>query len=42
MTENPLNVLLPQGAIGFPVTPFHSDYSLDLKGVAKNLEIVLE
>ena len=42
MTENPLNQLLPQGAIGFPVTPFHPDYSLDLKGFAKNLEIVLE
>lgn len=36
-----MNELLPQGAIGFPVTPFHADYSLDLEGFSRNLEIVL-
>ena len=41
MNENPLKELLPQGVIGFPVTPFHPDYSLDLEGFTKNLEIVL-
>ena len=41
MTENPLKELLPHGAIGFPVTPFHGDFSLDLEGFMRNLEIVL-
>ena len=41
MTENPLKELLPHGAIGFPVTPFHQDFSLDLEGFSRNLEIVL-
>ena len=41
MNENPLKELLPHGAIGFPVTPFHKDFSLDLEGFARNLEIVL-
>ena len=41
MSENPLSELIPQGAIGFPVTPFQTDYSLDLTGFVRNLEIVL-
>ena len=41
MSENKLRELLPQGVIGFPVTPFKADYSLDIEGFAKNLGIFL-
>jgi len=36
-----MDELFPPGAIGFPVTPFNQDHSLDLAGFAKNLEIIL-
>lgn len=35
------NELIPEGVIGFPVTPFHTDYALDLDGFRKNLEVIL-
>ena len=36
-----MDELFPPGVIGFPVTPFNQDHSLDLAGFAKNLEIIL-
>lgn len=36
-----MDELFPAGVIGFPVTPFNQDHSLDLAGFAKNLEIIL-
>ncbi len=39
--NEPENELFPPGVIGFPVTPFNQDHSLDLAGFAKNLEIIL-
>ena len=35
------NELIPEGVIGFPVTPFHADHALDLAGFRKNLEVIL-
>ena len=35
------NELIPEGVIGFPVTPFHTDYALDLEGFRSNLEVIL-
>ena len=31
-----------EGVIGFPVTPFHDDHSLDLDGHRKNVRYMLE
>ena len=39
--NEPENELFPPGVIGFPVTPFNQDHSLDLAGFAKNLEVIL-
>ena len=36
-----MDELFPPGVMGFPVTPFNQDHSLDLAGFAKNLEIIL-
>lgn len=36
-----MDELFPPGVIGFPVTPFNQDHSLDLAGFAKNLEVIL-
>ena len=41
MNENAMDELFPPGVIGFPVTPFNQDHSLDLPGFAKNLEVIL-
>jgi len=41
MSEESMDELFPPGVIGFPVTPFNQDHSLDLAGFAKNLEIIL-
>ena len=30
------------GVIAFPVTPFQSDFSLDIKGLRKNLQQLLQ
>ncbi|MFP6900805.1 MAG: dihydrodipicolinate synthase family protein [Opitutales bacterium] len=42
MTTQPFSELVPEGVIGFPVTPFHGDYSLHLEGFCSNLEMMLE
>ncbi len=42
MTDQPFSELVPEGVIGFPVTPFHGDYSLNLDGFRSNLEVMLE
>ena len=43
MSDQPFSELIPEGVIGFPVTPFHADYALNLEGFKKNLEVrVLE
>lgn len=42
MTDQPFRELIPEGAIGFPVTPFHDNYSLNLEGFKKNLEVILQ
>jgi 5-dehydro-4-deoxyglucarate dehydratase len=41
MSEKSMDELFPPGVIGFPVTPFNHDHSLDLSGFARNLEIIL-
>ena len=38
MSDQPFSELIPEGAIGFPVTPFHTDYALNLEGFKNNLE----
>jgi 5-dehydro-4-deoxyglucarate dehydratase len=42
MTEQTFSELVPEGVIGFPVTPFHGDYCLNLEGFRANLEFMLE
>lgn len=42
MTEQPFNELVPEGVIGFPVTPFHADYALNIEGFRSNLEVMLQ
>jgi 5-dehydro-4-deoxyglucarate dehydratase len=42
MTDQPFSELVPEGVIGFPVTPFHGDYCLNLEGFRSNLEFMLE
>ena len=42
MTEKTFSALVPEGVIGFPVTPFHADCSLHLEGFRSNLEVMLE
>ncbi|MBL62393.1 MAG: hypothetical protein CMI30_03190 [Opitutae bacterium] len=42
MTDQPFSELVPEGVIGFPVTPFHGDFSLHLDGFRSNLEFMLE
>ena len=42
MTDQPFYELVPEGVIGFPVTPFHGDFSLHLDGFRSNLEFMLE
>ena len=42
MTEQTFSELVPEGVIGFPVTPFHGDYCLHLEGFRSNLEFMLE
>ncbi|MBG31186.1 MAG: hypothetical protein CMI31_14490 [Opitutae bacterium] len=42
MTEQPFSELVPEGVIGFPVTPFHGDYCLNSEGFRDNLEFMLE
>ena len=40
MSPNELRARL-QGVIGFPVTPFNADLSLDLEGLRRNLRAML-
>ena len=42
MSEQPFNELVPEGVIGFPITPFHADYALNLEGFRSNLEVMLQ
>jgi 5-dehydro-4-deoxyglucarate dehydratase len=42
MSDQPFSELIPEGAIGFPVTPFHTDYALNLEGFKNNLEVILQ
>ena len=42
MSDQPFSELIPEGVIGFPVTPFHTDYALNLEGFKKNLEVILQ
>ncbi|SVD21773.1 uncharacterized protein METZ01_LOCUS374627, partial [marine metagenome] len=42
MTEQPFNELIPEGVIGFPITPFHADYALNIEGFRSNLEVMLQ
>lgn len=42
MSDQSFSELVPEGVIGFPVTPFHGDYSLHLEGFCSNLEMMLE
>ena len=42
MTEQPVNELIPEGVIGFPITPFHADHALNIKGFRSNLEFMLQ
>ncbi|MBU63185.1 MAG: hypothetical protein CMI26_11870 [Opitutae bacterium] len=42
MSDRPFSELLPEGVIGFPVTPFYADYALNLEGFKKNLEVILQ
>ena len=42
MSDQPFSELIPEGVIGFPVTPFHADYALNLEGFKKNLEVILQ
>ena len=40
MSPNELRAKL-QGVVGFPVTPFNADLSLDLEGLRRNLRAML-
>ena len=42
MSDQPFSELIPEGVVGFPVTPFHADYALNLEGFKKNLEVILQ
>ena len=42
MTELPFNELVPEGVIGFPITPFHADHALNIEGFRSNLEVMLQ
>jgi len=42
MTEQPFNELVPEGVIGFPITPFHADHALNIEGFRSNLEVMLQ
>ena len=42
MTEQPFNELVPEGVIGFPITPFHADHALNIEGFRSNLEFMLQ
>ena len=42
MTEQPFNKLVPEGVIGFPITPFHADHALNIEGFRSNLEVMLQ
>lgn len=42
MPDQQFKELVPQGVIGFPVTPFHVDYDLNIEGYRSNLEIMLQ
>jgi 5-dehydro-4-deoxyglucarate dehydratase len=40
MTPSDLRRALSSGVIGFPITPFHADGSLDLDGLRKNVDVM--